>query len=245
MKDPVDRLTRKKREATDFFIRALTSGPVGEVIAKVYLFGGLAEDRVTKESDIDLFIVAFNSLRRVAEECDSVGLETVVTYDEMVQPIVGCIDELRSNSSYFHRKVIEKKREMYSISEEKIKRGEAREFLELAGQYYRESCPNLELGNYRLLIDGAYNTVELCLKGFLILKGRDIPSRHNTTVQQFSRLYIKTEEFPREVGRKVNRGLRLRNEARYERHREVTREDATSMLELARELLQAPEERLM
>ena len=245
VQNSMDELLRNKREAMNFFIRSLLSTPIGRIIAKAYLFGSLAEQKVTEESDIDLFIVALNSLREVAEECDRVGLETMIKYNEVVQPIVGCIDELRRNGSYFHRKVIKNRKEIYSMSEEEIKRGEAGEFLELADQYYRESHSNLDLGNYRLLVDGAYNSVELCLKGFLILQGEDIPRRHTTIVQQFSRLYIKTGKLPREIGRKINLGLRLRNQARYERHREITKEDAGTMLGLAKELLQALEDKLM
>lgn len=240
----VEKLIQNKRKALRFFVEQLLSSEVREAIAKIILFGSLKDGKVEEESDIDLFIVALNRLPQVAEACDEASLETALRFDESVQPLVGCIDELRNDHQYFFRRVLENREEVYTMAKEEIQKGEAGNYLALAAEYLEQSRSNLELGNYRLIIDGSYNAAELCAKGLLILKGEDIPRRHGSIIQLFSRLYIKTEELPREIGRALNQGLRLRNRARYEYHAEITEKEATSALDLAEKLVQSLEDRL-
>lgn len=235
----------QKHEALDFFIRHLLTDGVKESIAKIVLFGSLARGETAPESDIDLFIVALDHLPAVSRRCAEASLETALRYGEQVEPIVGCVDQYLLEGSYFSHHVLRNGKEIYSIDEGEIRRGQARTFLLLAIEYLDQSRSNLELGNYRLLVDGAYNAAELCVKGLLVLKGESIPRRYGRIIGRFSELYIKGGEIPREVGRGLNRGLELRNRARYEYHSEITQRDAEEMLALAEELVAALEDQLM
>lgn len=238
------KLIDNKKVALNYFIDRLLK-KLEDKIAKIYLFGGLAKGKATKQSDIDIFIIVFNDLKKVEKECDRISFNTLLKYDEVIQPIVGCIDELRNNNSYFYNQVIREKKEVYSMAEERIRKKEALEFLELAKQYYNESYANLKLGNYRLLVDGAYNTIELCMKALLRLKGQNIPKRHSNIIQLFSKFYIKTDEIERKIGHRITTALRLRNNARYERHSAITKQDAQTILELAENLLKILEDKVI
>lgn len=239
-----ENLVRKKWKALHFFVDQLLSSEVNDAIAKIILFGSLKDGKVEEGSDIDLFIVALNYLQQVAETCDEASLETALRFDESIQPLVACIDEFRKADLYFFRRVLEKQQEVYTMAEEKIRKGEAGNYLALAVEYFEQSRSNLELKNYRLIVDGSYNVAELCAKGLLILKGEDIPKKHGSVVQMFSRLYIKSEELPREIGRAFNQGLRIRNRARYEYHADTTEKEAKAALDLAEKMLNALEDKL-
>lgn len=236
----------KKQAALSFFLEKLLSGEAGSSIAKVILFGSLARKEARPESDIDLYVVAVNKLEEVSLACYEASLDTTLQFDEGVEPVVGCIDEFRSHTaSYFLRKVLKDHEEVYTMTGEEISRGEAANFLALAIEYLSQSRSNLTLGNYRLLVDGAYNAAELCAKGLLILKGEDIPRKHGNIIRLFSRLYIKSNELPRELGRELNRGLRFRNQARYEYHSALTERDALAILDLAEKMVKALEDLLI
>jgi len=239
-----ENLVRKKWKALRFFIQQLLSSEVKDSIAKIILFGSLKDGKVEERSDIDVFIVALNWLQQVGETCDEASLETALRFDESIQPLVACIDELRNSDVYFFRRVLENQEEVFTMAEEEIQKGEAGNYLALAVEYFEQSRSNLELSNYRLIIDGSYNAAELCAKGLLILKGEDIPKKHGSVVQVFSRLYIKSEELPREIGRALNQGLRLRNRARYEYHADITEREAKAALDLAEKMVKALEDKL-
>ncbi len=235
----------RREEARQFFIRRLLQSPVGRQVAQITLFGSSARGEDVADSDIDLYIVALESPERVGEVCDALALETALRFDEVVEPVVGCVDEFREQyPPYFFQSVLRDGQEVYRMDEESWRQGEAANFLALATEYLEQSRDNLPLGHYRLLVDGAYNAAELCVKGLLRLKGEPIPKRHGRIVQRFSRLYVLSGELPREMGRRLNRGLRLRNRARYEYHAEITERDAREMLELAESLVRVLEERL-
>ena len=205
----------------------------------------MKDGKVEEESDIDLLIVALNWLQQVGETCDEASLETALRFDESIQPLVACIDELRYSNAYFFRRVLENQEEVFTMAEEEIQKGEAGNYLALAVEYFEQSRSNLALSNYRLIVDGSYNAAELCAKGLLILKGEDIPKKHGTVVQIFSRLYIKGEELPQEIGRALNQGLRLRNRARYEFHADITEREAKAALDLAEKMVKALEDKLV
>lgn len=239
-----DNVVQKKWKALRFFIQHLLSSEVKDSIAKIILFGSLKDGKVEEGSDIDLFIVALNWLQQVGETCDEASLETALRFDESIQPLVVCIDELRNSDVYFFRRVLENQEEVFTMAEEEIQKGEAGNYLALAVDYFEQSRSNLELSNYRLIIDGSYNAAELCAKGLLILKGEDIPKKHGSVVQVFSRLYIKSEELPREIGRALNQVLRLRNRARYEYHADITEREAKAALDLAEKMVKVLEDKL-
>ena len=90
--------------------------------------------------------------------------------------------------------------------------------LELANKYLKAVKYTFQGGknNIRLVIDGAYNTAELCIKSLLLIKLKNIPRSHGGVIQKFGEYYVKTKILPRHTGRLSNRMLRYRNKARYD-----------------------------
>lgn len=228
-----------KYRAIDDFTRRLLSSEVGSFIAKIVLFGSVRKGEAKGDSDVDLLVLATRSIGQVEEACLDAAFETNLELGEGVEPMVYCVDMLRFPQSYFVYYNLKTGKEMYAMDESKLRREESLGYLELAEEYQRGSRNSLESGDYRLAVDGAYNAAELCAKGFLILKLEDLPTSHSGIVGKFGELYVRDGPFPRQMGKRLNRGLWLRNRARYERHAEIGQKEVEEMLDLAAELIAA------
>ncbi len=130
------------------------------------------------------------------------------------------------------------------MPEENLKRAAANHYLSLAQEYYDSAKDAIERGHYRLGIDGAYNSAELPVKGLIVLKIDDPPGSHGGIAQKFGELYVKSGAIKREVGRKLNRCLDLRNAARYKFTANVNKEDSGFVLDLAEGLISSLEKEL-
>jgi len=234
----------RKYQALQDFKKRLLSSPVKGSIAKIILFGSLKKGRVREESDVDLLVFAANSLGMVKEVCLDASLETNIDFGESIEPVIYPIESLRYPNSYFLYYNIKNGKEIYTMEEERLRREEAIAYLELPQEYERSARDCSSQGHYRLAVDGAYNAVELCAKGFLILKLKDLPTSHGGIVGKFGELYVRSGILPREMGREFNRGLRLRNQARYERHAEIGEEESEAMLALVGEFIKALDKEL-
>jgi uncharacterized protein (UPF0332 family) len=120
------------------------------------------------------------------------------------------------------------------MGEKELRIKEAEGYIILAEEYITSAK---SLSSSRAVIDLAYNAAELCARGFLVITGSDIPSSHSGIVRKFSELYIKKDLLPKEIGRDLNKGLELRNKARYEPHVELSKEGAERMVKLAESML--------
>jgi uncharacterized protein (UPF0332 family) len=58
------------------------------------------------------------------------------------------------------------------------------------------------------------------------------------TLGEFSRLYIKTERIGKEIGRRLNKALNLRNRARYVYNNELSLIEAEEVIKLGEEITQ-------
>nr|HID13198.1 HEPN domain-containing protein [Anaerolineae bacterium] len=232
-------ILEKKYQAIEEFTRRLLASEVEDSIAKIILFGSVRKGEARADSDIDLLVLAANSIDRVTEVCLDVSFETNVALGESIEPLVYCLDTLRFPDSYFVYYNIKTGEEIYSMDEERLRRAESLGYLELAEEYRRsaQNCSNC--GDWRLAVDGAYNAAELCAKGLLLLKLEDLPTSHGGLFGKFGELYIKPGILPREMGRALNKGLWLRAQARYERHAQIGQDEAKSMLDLATKLIAA------
>lgn len=237
-------LQQKKYRAIEDFKKHLLSSPVKDLIAKIILFGSLKKGKVTPESDIDILVFTTNSLEKVKETCLDIALEINIDFGESVEPLVYCIDSLRYPSSYFLYYNIKNGKEEYTMEEERLRKEEAIAYLELAQEYEKSARDCSSQGHYRLAVDGAYNAVELCAKGFLILKLKDLPTSHGGLVGKFGEIYVKPKILPKEMGKEFNRGLYLRNQARYERHADIGVREAKTMLKLAQDFIKALDKEL-
>jgi len=233
-----------KRSAIDDFTRRLLSSEVGEAVAKIVLFGSVLRGSAGKDSDIDLMVIASSKLEQVTEACSDAAFETLLKQKEGVETIVHCLDEWRFPTSYLVWQVKKEGKEIYTMEEKEIRRAEAQGYLEIAGHYLDAAKRNMEAEDYRVAADLAYNAAELSAKGLLILKLEELPCSHRGVVNRFSELYIQDGSLPKELGRRLNRGLSVRNQARYEPHIRLGKKEADEMVDLAEDLTRALEERL-
>ncbi|RKY65118.1 MAG: hypothetical protein DRQ02_10605 [Candidatus Latescibacterota bacterium] len=77
-----------------------------------------------------------------------------------------------------------------------------------------------------------------------MLKLGELPYSNPGVVNRFSELYIQDGSLPKELGRRLNRGLSMRNQARYEPHARLGKKEAAEMVNLAEDLTKALEVRL-
>ena len=226
----------KKQKALDFFLTRLLETEVGRSIAKVVLFGSLLKDKAKEDSDIDLLVITTDSVKKVSLACAETSFETAMATGESVEPLIRCIDEVRHPQSYFIYSAFNRGREIYSMNEKELKRKEAQNYLDLAAEYLDGSIANLQRSCFRIAVDAAYNGCELAVKGMLLLKLPDIPSSHGGIVNKFGLLFVKTEDVPKEIGRNLHLALEMRNNARYEPHAQITKDQADLIINLAKQL---------
>jgi uncharacterized protein len=236
--DKLTIISDTKNKAVKEFTRQLIASEAGKDVIKVILFGSVAKGDAKEESDIDLLVFASNSLDKVSDVCAEVSFQTWIKYHQAVEPLVYCIDALRFSNSSFIEQVLRNGQEVYGMAEDKKLKIEARGYLSLAEHYLDGAKRNMSVGDFRVCIDTAYNSCELCAKALILLKGEDIPGSHGGVVNRFGELYILSGEMAKEFGRRLNRYLELRNKARYDPHADVTPESAKGTIEMSEEMVE-------
>ena len=228
---------RKKVEALKLFTRKLLSGRAGDKVAKVILFGSLAEGEATEESDIDVLVFSLDGRESLRNACAEVAFEVAMETGEGIEALVYPLREYFSPSTYFLYRASRRGKEVFSMDERELKRREVEGSRSLAESYLTGAERALAAGDLRIAVDAAYNAAELCVKGLLLLKIDQLPGSHGGLVGRFGELYIKDGSLPRDLGRRLNRALELRADARYNYAAQVTEDMAQEAIELAKELL--------
>lgn len=227
-----------KQKALDDFTARLLSSPVKDYIARIILFGSVLDGEDKLESDVDLLVFGTDRLRDLSEACAAASFETAIQWGESVEPLVYCTDDMRFPQSYFLYDTLRRGKEVYRMDEEMLRRKEAEAALALAREYLASAEDAAAHRHYRLAVDAAYNSAELCVKGLLHLVKLDkMPSSHGGTAQMFGKHYVLTGLVAPEQGHRLNVHLELRNKARYDFHARITQDDARDTLALAKEFI--------
>ena len=234
----------KKQRALDFFLKELLKTEAKNSISRILLFGSLLKGKAKETSDIDLLVITSGRSKEVSNTCADISFETAMATGESVEPLVRCVDEARYPRSYFLYSTLKRGKEIYRMEKKNLKRNEAQNYLELSSDYLDGSKANYQTGRYRIAVDAAYNACELAIKGLLLLKLPDIPGSHGGIVNKFGELFVKTGKVPKEVGRALRLGLEQRNNARYEPHAQITKEQAEEMIRLGQQLQKILEKKL-
>lgn len=186
-------VSRTKQQALDDFMARLLASPAKDQIARVILFGSVQDEKDRPESDIDVLVFGTGYLPELSAACAIASFETALRWGESVEPLVYCADDLRFPQSYFLYESIHRGKELYRMPEQTLRRKEAEAALGLAQEYLSSGEEVLAGRRYRLAVDAAYNSAELCVKGLLYLAELDkIPSSHGGVVQMFGRHYVMT-----------------------------------------------------
>lgn len=230
---PVAAATARKQEALEYFVEYLLRHQAP--VAKVVLFGSVAKGTATKESDVDLIVIGTCELTKLSELCAEAQLETYARYGESVEPLVYSVEELRA-AGYFLYRAIRYGKEVYSMREAELKRSEAENYLSLSEEYLEGARLALKAASLRLAVDAVYNAAELSVKGLLLFELAELPGSDGGLVGEFGRLYVKSRRVPADLGRRLHRGLGMRNRARYDFNAEIGRDHAKELMALAKEL---------
>ena len=233
----------QKLSSLNYFVERIKKDPVAKNITKIIHYGSTTQDRYSKESDIDLLVVATGDTRKVEEVCLELSYETLLEKGELVEPLVYCIDDYLY-PSYFVYRVKENGKEVFSMDEAQIRKNEAFDLIGLAKEYNKMAKDIYSPENLRGVIDFAYNSAELCAKAFILVEKEELPKTHSGVVTRFSELFVKSKKVDVEIGRMLNLGLNKRNKARYDAHATILSEDASSILNLSNELIVLIEEKL-
>jgi uncharacterized protein (UPF0332 family)/predicted nucleotidyltransferase len=234
---PKDVVHRRKLQALQVYVKNLLASSARPDIAKIILFGSVAKGEARPESDIDVMVLGFDNLDALQDASYDATLELGDFAGEGIEPLFETIDEWFKPEDYFMYRVTRFGKEVYSVPEEIMKQEEAASWLELARDYlsYTEYCFAGE--KWRAVADLGYNAAELCVKGLLLLKMDELPSSHGGLLSKFGEYYTRSGPFPRELGRRLSRGLQVRSWARYRRQVNITREMAEENLNLAKEMI--------
>jgi len=227
----------RKFEALKRFTERLISGSSGSRVAKIVLFGSLAKGEARPESDVDVLIFSFDGLEAVQDACAEAAFEVAMEMGEGIEPLVYPLAEYFSPRTYFMYRASRFGKEVFSVDEQALRRREADAQRGLAEVYLAGARRAFEAGDLRIAVDAAYNAAELCLKGLLLLKLDDLPGSHGGLVGKFGELYVKTGLLPAALGRRLNRGLEARANARYNYAAQITGEMAREVMDLAEEML--------
>lgn len=130
------------------------------------------------------------------------------------------------------------------MDDEELKKKESRNYFDLASEYLEGSRAALQGGYFRIAVDASYNACELLIKALLLLRLPEIPGSHGGIVNKFGEWFVKTGEVPKELGRAIGLALEKRNNARYEPHAKITREQAEEIISLGERLRQIFEDKV-
>lgn len=224
------------QELLSRFAEHLLSGEGGDKIARILLFGSHAKGTAGPDSDIDVLIATLDG-RKVERAILDRAYDFMVAHQLPTEIIFSSVYDLFPPRDYFLYNVSRYGVEIYSMDTREMKRMMAEDLARLAEEYLESAREVLERGRIRLAIDAAYNAAELAAKALILLKQDDIPGTHGGIVSLFGALYAKTGEADPELGRRLNRALEVRNEARYRPGARLTEEDAEEVIRLAEAFL--------
>ena len=115
---------------------------------------------------------------------------------------------------------------------------------------YRLESAKSDLKSAKILIDAeeyraannrAYYAIFHAISAIHALDGKAY-KRHKDALGSFNREYVKTEVFPREIGRKISRAEEIRHASDYDDFYIATREKSQEQIETAEELIKMVEE---
>ena len=99
----------------------------------------------------------------------------------------------------------------------------------------------IEAEEYRAANNRSYYAIFHAISAIHALDGKAY-KRHKDALGSFNREYVKTEVFPREIGKKISRAEEIRHASDYDDFYIATREKSQEQIETAEELIKMVEE---
>lgn len=105
-------ILQKKEKAAAYFTQKLLQSKAGKDIARVVLFGSVAEGEADDYSDIDILVFGRN-INRTENEVWEAALSSYEKFEEGVEPLVYPVRKLKNPDSYFLYQSIKTGRQLY------------------------------------------------------------------------------------------------------------------------------------
>ncbi len=218
------------------FRNALLDSQIGNQVLKIVWFGSSLKGQSHEQSDVDILIVSTDGAELSSRIAD-ITLDIQMENRCPIEIITASIDDLYPIHDHFLANVLAYGKEVYSMPDEDLRFSAATHYLSLAQEYLHSSEDAVTRDQLRLGLDGAYNAAELAVKGLLLLKISDLPGSHGAIVQRFGESYLKPGLIDRALGRRLNQSLEMRNQARYKFSARISKDDALSVVALAKSLI--------
>ena len=107
---------------------------------------------------------------------------------------------------------------------------------------YRVQTAKDDLSSARILLRaGEYKGANNAINAVHAVKG-DAFKRHKDAIANFNKSYVKTEIFPREIGRKISEAEEIRHASDYDDFYIASREETERQIDVADEFIQLVEE---
>ena len=113
--------------------------------------------------------------------------------------------------------------------------------LEQAKEDLKASKALYDLKLYKSSNNRAYYSIFHSIKAILALEPIDF-KKHKDVVGHFNKNYVHTEIFPRNMGRKITRASKIREDSDYDDEFVVKPEDTLEQIQTAEELIKLTEE---
>jgi len=227
----------RENQAIEYFKEKLLNSEVSDYIAKIIVFGSAAKGNFKRESDIDILILGTKNLKEIEEVSLNTEVEVTLKFHKSIEPIIRCVDWLRFPQSLLAWKIEKYGKEVYKMDEKEISRKEAESYFDLADEYIKHAEYDLEGKIYRGAIEAAYNAFELCAKALLLKEIKNLPKTHSGVIIKFTDIYVKRGKVSTDMVKEIRRLLKRRNDARYEPHIEITREEAEKSVKFVKDLI--------
>lgn len=108
--------------------------------------------------------------------------------------------------------------------------------LSTAEEDIKDARTLFDTGAYRASNNRAYYSIFHAINAIHILNGASY-KKHKDAIANFNKEYVRTEIFPRIIGRKIARAEEIRHASDYDDFYIATREEAGQMIETAEEFL--------
>lgn len=108
--------------------------------------------------------------------------------------------------------------------------------MEMSKEDWETAKMNLQAEHYRAANNRAYYSIYHAVTAVLALENVSY-KRHKDTIANFNKNYIKTEIFPRELGRRISKAEIVRHDSDYNEFYLVTKDETKEQVETAQLLL--------
>ncbi len=132
--------------ALESFMDRLLSSEVKDQIAKVILFGSVAEGTAGRHSDIDLIVFGLGDTDRISEVCAEFSLNVGIESGESVQALVYSAGDFLPPQSHFVYRTVRDGKEIYRMDKNNLGDEELRGYIAVADEYLKAAKNSLADG---------------------------------------------------------------------------------------------------